>query len=164
MDPIILLQEELEKEAVTTRKMLTRISLENFGWQPHPKSMTLKRLACHIAEFPEWISYAITTDGLNFQDNPYIPPTIKDSNGLIDFFEESLIKGRKALSKADDSIFTQKWILRNGNLVYSEDTKYEMIRMIHSQIIHHRAQLGVYLRMLNIPVPGSYGPSADEIE
>lgn len=163
MNIISLLKQEMEQEAITTKKMLSRVPDDKFNWQPHSKSMTLKRLASHVAEFPEWVNMAITTDGLDFQENPYIPKDVKDSEELIDFFENSLQKGREALANADINTFTDKWVLKNGNQIYSTDTKYEVIRMIHSQIIHHRAQLGVYLRLLNIPIPGSYGPSADDM-
>lgn len=163
MELITLLQKELEQEAVTTRKMLSRVPSEKFNWQPHPKSMTLKRLACHVAEFPEWVNAVVTTGGIDFQETPYVPKEVKDTEELIGFFEESLVKGREALANANINTFTDQWILCSGDQVYSTDTKYEMIRMVHSQIIHHRAQLGVYLRLLDIPIPGSYGPSADDM-
>jgi uncharacterized damage-inducible protein DinB len=163
MNLISLLQQEMEQEAVTTRKMLNRVPDEKFNWQPHPKSMILKRLASHVAEFPGWVNMAITTNGLDFQENPNDPPDVKNTDELMEFFETTLQKGREALAQADINTFSDKWILRNGNQIYSADTKYQVIRMIHSQIIHHRAQLGVYLRLLNIPIPGSYGPSADDM-
>ena len=155
LEIIPLLQQELEFEATTTRNMLERVPADKFDWQPHPKSMTLKRLATHVAELPGWIDMAINTDELDFQNNPYIPK--------VAFFEESLEKGRRALANADVNTFTKEWVLRNGDQVYSREPKYDVIRMSNSQIIHHRAQLGVYLRLLNIPIPGSYGPSADDV-
>jgi uncharacterized damage-inducible protein DinB len=162
MQLLSLLQQEMEREAITTRKMLSRIPPDQFNWQPHPKSMTLKRLAAHVAEFPEWVCNVVTTDGIDFEQTPYMPKDINGTQDLLHFFEEALNKGKAALANADIATFSNKWILQNGEQVYSTNTKYEMIRMVHSQIIHHRAQLGVYLRLLNIPVPGSYGPSADD--
>lgn len=163
MELIKLLQKEMQQEAATTRKMLGRVPAEKFDWQPHPKSMTMKRLASHIAELPGWVEMAITTDGLDFQNNPYMPKDVATTEELLEFFEESLQKGKLALADADESSFGKEWVLRNGDEVYSRDTKYDVIRMAYSQIIHHRAQLGVYLRLLDIPLPGSYGPSADDM-
>lgn len=163
MELIPLLQKEMEQEAATTRKMLSRVPADKFDWQPHPKSMTLGRLASHIAELPGWVTMALTTTGLDFENNPYEPKPIKTNEELLAFFEESLASGREALANADINSFNDEWVLRSGDQVYSRDTKYEVIRMSYSQIIHHRAQLGVYLRLLDIPIPGSYGPSADDV-
>jgi uncharacterized damage-inducible protein DinB len=163
MNIIQLLLQELEKEAVTTRKMLERVPSDKFDWKPHEKSMTLKRLATHIAELPGWISMALTTDELDFADNPYKPVEINNTKELLDYFERSLAEGKKSLMSATENDLLPNWTLRNGDQVYSVSTKYEVIRMSFGQIIHHRAQLGVYLRLLNIPIPGSYGPSADEM-
>ena len=163
MELIKLLQKEMEQEAITTRKMLSLVPVDKFDWQPHPKSMTIKRLASHIAELPGWVEMAITTDGLDFENNPYMPHDVKSTDDLLAFFEESLKKGREALANADVNTFSKEWVLRSGDQIYSNDSKYEVIRMSYSQIIHHRAQLGVNLRLLNIPLPGSYGPSADDM-
>lgn len=162
LDLIPMLQKELETEAKTTRKMLQRVPPEKFDWQPHPKSMTLKRLAAHVAELPGWVALAIAADGLDFENNPYQPKDVKSTGELLDFFEQSLREGREALANANVSSFTNEWILRSGDIIHSRDTKYDVIRMSLSQTIHHRAQLGVYLRLLDIPIPGSYGPSADD--
>lgn len=163
MELITLLQKELEQEAITTCKMLSRVPVDKFDWQPHPKSMILKRLASHVAELPGWVEMVIDTDELDFENNPYKPYEITSTEELLAYFEESLKKGREALARADVKNFTKEWVLRSGDQIYSTDTKYEVIRMSYSQIIHHRAQLGVYLRLLNIPIPGSYGPSADDV-
>ena len=160
---ISLLQKELENEALITRKMLAIVPADKFEWQPHPKSMTLKRLATHVAELPGWVDMAINTDELDFQNNPYIPADVKNTKELLNFFDERLEKGRKALAGVKEEELTKEWILRNGDQVYSRETKYEVIRMSYSQIIHHRAQLGVFLRLLNVSIPGSYGPSADDM-
>ena len=163
MNFIKLLLQEINDEAATTRKMLSRVPAEKFDWQPHPKSMTLKYLASHLAELPNWVTLAITTDELDFETSPYILPDIKSTVELLDFFEDSLSNGKETLGNADTSIFTEEWVLRNGEHILSRRTRYEVIRMAYCQIVHHRAQLGVYLRLLNIPIPGSYGPSADEV-
>lgn len=163
MEIIKLLQKEIEQEALTTRKMLSRIPADQLDWQPHPKSMTLKSLSAHIAELPAWIEMVVNTDELDFEKNPYSPPVAQSTEEIMVLFEETLKNGEEALKRADVKNFSKEWVLRNGDQIYSRDTKYEVIRMVYSQIIHHRAQLGVYLRLLNVPIPGSYGPSADEM-
>ena len=164
MKLIELLLKELKEEAVTTRKMLERVPADKFQWQPHPKSMTLVRLATHVAELPSWIKMTLTTSELDFASNPYSPEPISTTEDLLAYFERSYAEGYEYLSKANEDQFNELWTLREGDVIYNTTTKYEVIRMSISQIIHHRAQLGVYLRLLNIPIPGSYGPSADEMD
>lgn len=161
MELTALLQKEMENEAATTRKMLSRVPPEKFNWQPHPKSMTLKRLATHIAELPGWIAITLTTNELDLDATPHTPKEITNTGELLDFFEESLKGGREALARATAADFDKHWVMRRRDTV-NKRTKYEVIRMAYSQIVHHRAQLGVYLRLLDIAIPGSYGPSADE--
>lgn len=163
MNVIQLLLKELEQEAQTTRKMLERIPNDKYDWQPHEKSMTIRQVATHIAELPGWVTMALTTDELDFATNPYQPETINNTSELLELLEDSLADGKSHLEAATEEQLLPTWTLRNGDLVYIIYTRYEMIRMAYSQIIHHRAQLGVYLRLLNIPIPGSYGPSADEM-
>ncbi len=153
---------ELEKEAVTTRKMLERVPLEQYDWAPHEKSMKLGTLATHVAELPAWIEMVLNTDELDFEANPYKPEHFTSTNELLSYFEKCLTNCRKNLTKENETQLELLWTLRNGNQIYSTEPKADVIRMSLSQIIHHRAQLGVYLRLLNIPIPGSYGPSADE--
>jgi uncharacterized damage-inducible protein DinB len=159
---IPLLQKEFDQEAITTRKMLERIPDDKYDWQPHPKSMTIRQLATHIADLPSWTQLALTTDGLDFAVTPYSPPAIDSTATLLTLLDESQAKGRAALAEATDDELLPTWTLRHGDQILSVSSTGEMIRMSFSQIVHHRAQLGVYLRLLNIPIPGSYGPSADE--
>lgn len=163
MSVIDLLLKEMEQEAQTTRKMLERVPNDKYDWQPHQKSMTIKQLTTHIAELPSWITMGLTTDELDFEANPYQPENITNTADLLALFERSLADGKSSLSQATEEDLLPTWTLRSGDQVYSVFTKYEVIRHAFSQIIHHRAQLGVYLRLLNIPIPGSYGPSADEM-
>jgi len=158
------LLKELEQEAITTRKMLERVPFDKFDWAPHPKSMTLKRLATHVAELPGWVAMALTTDELDFADNPYEAEVINNTADLLAYFEKSLASGRKELAAATEATLDENWTLRNGDQIYSVSPKGEVIRMSYCQTVHHRAQLGVFLRLLDIPIPGSYGPSADETE
>ncbi len=164
MEIIPMLLKEMEQEAQTTRKMLSRVPNDKYDWQPHEKSMTIRRLATHIAELPGWVSMAINTDELDFADNPYKPVEINDTAALVALFEENYADGSAQLAKTNEDELLRNWTLRNGDLVYSVRTKDEIIRMAFSQTVHHRAQLGVFLRLLDVPIPGSYGPSADETD
>jgi uncharacterized damage-inducible protein DinB len=156
-------QHQLKEEAVITRKFLKIIPNDKLEWQAHPKSMTLKRLAAHLAELPGWIPMAIATDMLDFSTGDYSPAPMNNNEELLTIFEENQKKAEEALSKANDSILQNPWTMKNGDEIFFTITKQEVIRMAVSQTIHHRAQMGVYLRLLNIPIPGSYGPSADEL-
>jgi uncharacterized damage-inducible protein DinB len=162
MDIIKALLKELESEFTTTKKFLALVPADKFGWAPHEKSMKLKSLASHIAELPEWINLSLTTDGLDFETAPYQEKMVETSDDLLKLLEDCYEKGRSGLAQSSVEDFDKRWIMRNGEVILADLTKYEMMRMSFSQIIHHRAQLGVYLRLLNIPIPGSYGPSADE--
>ncbi|MBO9562417.1 MAG: DinB family protein [Niastella sp.] len=164
MSLIQSLLKEMNQEAETTRKMLSRVPDDKYDWQPHEKSMNIRRLATHIAELPSWVSMALNTSGLDFAQNPYSVPTINNTKDLMVYFEQSLLEGRSRLEQATDDEMEGNWTLRNGDQVYSVNRKADVIRMSYSQVVHHRAQLGVYLRLLNVPIPGSYGPSADEMD
>lgn len=153
---------ELENEALTTRKMLSIIPDGKYDWQPHPKSMQIWKLATHIAELPTWVNMVFATRELDFATTPYVPREIQDTKSLMSYFEENLLMGRNALTDANDAMLTEIWTLRNGEQIISQRPKSDVIRMTFNQITHHRAQMGVYLRLLNIPIPGSYGPSADD--
>ena len=163
MTIIEILLKEIEQEAQTTRKFLKLIPADKFDWRPHPKSMNLQQLTTHIAELPAWVTMAITTDGLDFATVPYEPSKIDNTTDLLEFFEQSYADGRAHLEAFNEAELGQRWVLRNGEQILADMNKYETIRISISQTIHHRAQLGVYLRLLNIPLPGSYGPSADEL-
>ena len=163
MNRIKIFLTELEEEAITTRKMLERVPTDKFEWQPHLKSMTLKRLATHVAELPSWIAMAINTDELDFADNSYQPVEIGQTEALLTYFEKNMVEARSVLIDTNEIVLDEPWTMRNGEEIYSTRSKAEVIRMSISQTIHHRAQLGVYLRLLDIPIPGSYGPSADEM-
>lgn len=154
---------EMDQEAVTTRKMLERIPTDKFDWKPHTKSMSIRELAAHIAELPSWVSLVLNTTELDFATSPYTPPGVNNTEQLLEFYDKNLADGRKHLAGAAEQDLLPEWILRDGDNIYSRSTRSEFIRVTYCQIVHHRAQLGVYLRLLDIPIPGSYGPSADEM-
>ncbi len=105
---------------------------------------------------------AIETDGIDFAAMEYTPPAVSSADDLVAIHEKALKEGAASLEQADESTFGQPWTLRTGDQVHGINPKSEIIRMAYNQIVHHRAQLGVYLRLLDVPIPGSYGPSADE--
>lgn len=163
MNIIEILLKEIEQEAQTTRKFLKLIPEDKYSWKPHPKSMTLQHLVTHIAELPAWITMALTTDGLDFAAHPYEPSTIDNNADLVKFFEDTYADGRAHLQATNEEELEKPWILRHGQNILADLNKYETVRLSICQTIHHRAQLGVFLRLLDIPIPGSYGPSGDEI-
>ena len=159
---INLLLKEMEQEAATTRKMLQRVPADKFGWKPHEKSMSMQNLATHIAELPSWSAMVLNTTELDFAGMDYTPAEVTTTEDILALYEKSYAEGKAALENAKEEDLLPDWTLRTGDKIHSVSSKYEVIRMSFSQTIHHRAQLGVYLRLLNIPIPGSYGPSADE--
>ena len=163
MDIIPMLLKEMEQEAETTRKMLSRVPNDQSDWQPHKKSMTIRQLATHIAEIPGWVTTGLTTDELDFAANAYEPTPVNNTEELLRLFEKSYGDGYAELSKATEADLLPTWTMRNGEQIYMKVTKAELIRTAFCQTVHHRAQLGVFLRLLDVPIPGSYGPSADEL-
>lgn len=154
---------QFDDEAKTTRKMLSIVPDDKYDWKPHPKSMAIRNLATHIAELPTWIPMALNTSELDFATSPYNPVMINSTKELLNYFEKNLTDGRAALKSAKEEQLSDEWTLRNGKDIYSTSPKSEVLRMVFSQIIHHRAQMGVFLRLLDVPIPGSYGPSADDM-
>ncbi|MCC8410982.1 DinB family protein [Mucilaginibacter sp. UR6-1] len=164
MKIIPMLVKEMAEEAVTTRKMLSIIPADKFDWQPHPKSMSLRQLASHIGELPAWVTMVLNTTGLDFAQNGYTEHNCPSVDAAIELFEQNLAGAQQQLEKATEDDLLPDWTLRNGDIVYVTCSKAEMIRTTFCQLVHHRAQLGVFLRLLDIPIPGSYGPSADEMQ
>lgn len=153
---------ELEHESIGTRKMLALVPADKADWKPHEKSMKLKDLATHIADLPTWITMAIEKDELDFATSPNNPADCNGGEELVRYFDKNIEEARRVLTGSNDSILEEIWTLRNGETVYMQSNRLVTIRHSYCQMVHHRAQLGVYLRLLNIPIPGVYGPSADE--
>ena len=164
MNIIELLLKELDAEVANTRKMLERIPNDKYDWQPHVKSMTIRRLATHLADLPNWIAMTLTTTELDFATSDWKEDVINNTVELLSVFERSVLNGKEQLKKANEAALQEIWTMRSGVQIYFQSTKYEFIRTTIAQMIHHRAQMGVFLRLLNIPIPGPYGPSADEME
>ena len=152
---------ELKQEAAITRKHLERVPFEKQEYQPHKKSEKLGRLAVHVAEIIAWWSEVINHSELDFID--FEPKNITTSSALLAYFDDLLEKAMSDLKSAEDAVFEENWSMRYGDTIYFTLPKKQVMRTFcMNHLVHHRAQLGVYLRLLDIPVPGSYGPSADE--
>lgn len=155
---------ELKQEAQNTKRMLEAVPTESLDWKPHEKSMTLGRLAAHTAEMTSWIKLIINDAELDFTKFNYKAPKVETASDILSVFETHLAEAINILENVkEETIYDEKWTLRNGEYIILEQKKHEVIRsMVLNHIVHHRGQLSVYLRLLNIPVPGMYGPSADE--
>jgi uncharacterized damage-inducible protein DinB len=162
MNIIEFLLKELEQEAQITRKFLALVPFDKPEWAPHEKSMKMMPLSTHIAELPSWISLGLTTEELDFASTPYEPVVAHNVEDLLSLFEKSYKQAKAELTKTNQEVLTQRWILRDGEQILGDMNKYEIIRVAFNQTTHHRAQLGVYFRLLGIAVPSSYGPSADD--
>jgi uncharacterized damage-inducible protein DinB len=154
---------ELQQEGASTKKMLERVPAEHFSWKPHEKSYSLGVLATHIAELPTWVGYTLKADELDFLTMNYTPSEVNTSADLMKLFEKNLEQAKEDFKDTADEKFMENWTLRRGEQVYFTMPKIAVLRsFVLNHIIHHRAQLSVYLRLLDIPVPGMYGPTADE--
>ena len=157
---------EFNREVAITRKMLAAIPADaDFTWKPHPKSMSLGRLAGHLAETTgEWATTTFTTDKLEFPADhkfeAYIPAS---TAALLERFDKEVSEAKKAFAEFAPAKWDENWKFIAGDQAWIDDTKYRVFRdWVLNHLIHHRAQLGVYLRLLDKPIPGTYGPSADE--
>jgi uncharacterized damage-inducible protein DinB len=154
---------ELKNEAASTKKMLERVPIEKASWKPHEKSMTLGRLATHVADIPHWISDIIQIDDYDFGARGFSSHVASSHEELMNIYQERLEKAIADLQTMDDESFNKKWIVRRGDQVIFSIPKKAAIRSWGlNHFVHHRGQLSVYLRLLDVPVPGMYGPSADE--
>jgi uncharacterized damage-inducible protein DinB len=154
---------ELQLEAATTRKCLERIPAEKFDYKPHEKSMTMGRLAVHVAEMTGWVVETVNKTELDFATLDYKPLEPQTTEELVGFFDKILAESIEALQNISDEAMMENWTLRNGEEIYFTMPRIQVLRgMVFNHIIHHRGQLAVYLRLNDIPVPALYGPSADE--
>lgn len=154
---------EFKMEAANTRKVLERVPDGKNDWTPHDKSMKLGRLATHVAEIPGWSYVTVSTNVLDFAAGDYKPNVLETTADRLKFFDEQVAKSIEILEHAKDEDLDAEWTMRNGETVYFTTPKKVALRTwVFSHLVHHRAQLGVYLRLLGIAVPSVYGPTADE--
>jgi uncharacterized damage-inducible protein DinB len=153
---------ELEHEAANTRRVLALVPADQADFKPHPKSFSLGKLAAHVADMHNWVAATVNTTELDFAKG-YETPPFTTSEELTARLDKSVEDGKAALMATDDAALAETWTLRAGDHVLMAMPRTQMLRsMVLNHIVHHRAQLTVYLRLLDIPVPGLYGPSADE--
>lgn len=154
---------ELKMEAASTRKMLERVPADKNDWTPHEKSMKLGRLSTHVAELPGWTAMTMNADELDFAKMDYKPVTNATREELLAIHDKNVAVAILALENAKDEDFDKMWTLRRGEQVLLSMPKKVVLRsMAFSHLYHHRGQLSLYLRLLDVPVPGMYGPSADD--
>jgi uncharacterized damage-inducible protein DinB len=154
---------ELQHEAESTRKMLERLPKEKLTWKPHEKSMSLGRLAMHLAEIPGWVNATLLADELDFSKMDYKMTEATSSEEVVKIFDEKLASALDVLKNTEDTTMMNMWTMRDGETIYFTMPKIAVLRsFVYSHLIHHRGQMSVYLRLLDVPVPGSYGPSADD--
>jgi uncharacterized damage-inducible protein DinB len=157
---------EFDHEMAGTRRELERIPEDKFGWKPHEKSMTLGRLSAHLAEIPSWGSETIAKDSLDMAPPgapPYKPPVYTKREEILAVFDKNVKAAREALAEATDEHLMGGWtLLMGGNKLFTLPRAAVLRTWVLNHNVHHRAQLGVYLRLNEIAVPAIYGPSADE--
>jgi uncharacterized damage-inducible protein DinB len=157
---------EFDHEMASARKSIERVPDDKFDWKPHSKSMTMGGLASHIAMIPSWAKMTLETPQFDVNPpggEPVQQPKLKTRAEVLAFFDQGVPAARAAIAAASDETMMQPWtLLSGGKTVFSMPRVAVLRSMIMNHMIHHRAQLGVYLRMNDIPVPAIYGPSADE--
>ena len=157
-----ILLPEFDQEMTSTRKLLARLPEDKLDYQPHEKSMKLARLAGHVAELPGWIAMLPGKDKLEIP--PDWKPTVATSGTqILSLFDDNAAKGRVALAGMSDEEFGENWsLVFNGRTAFTMPKLNVVRSVVLNHLIHHRGQLGVYFRLNNVPVPGLYGPSADD--
>lgn len=154
---------ELKNESTNTRKMLERVPTEKLDWKPHEKSMTIGRIATHIADLPVWFSRIINADEFDFATAVFNHETKENTQAILKLFDERIEEATNILTSATDEILNGLWTSKRGeHIIFQLPKKVALRSIAYNHVYHHRGQLSVYLRLLDIPVPGMYGPSADE--
>ena len=164
LSPAQLLYPDLDTELASTRKMLALVPEGNDDYRPHDKSMKLGSLATHLADLPSFGKVLLTTDFLDFAVTPFAPKAFTTTAERLEEFDRNAAEFTSSVATASWNDLAQRWQLKMGEVVYVDDQKSNLVRPFAiSHLAHHRAQLGVYLRLLGVPIPGTYGPSADEM-
>jgi uncharacterized damage-inducible protein DinB len=163
LPPFQLLFFDHDGEMARSRKLLTIVPDGQNDWRPDPKSMTLARLANHLTDLLTFATQICTAKELDFTSGVWKPGTAVTTADRLAEFDANAAELRASMTALDWPAMSETWVLRMGDQVLMSDARVVHLRLIHSHLTHHRAQLGVYLRLLGIPIPGSYGPSADEM-
>jgi uncharacterized damage-inducible protein DinB len=151
---------EFDQEMATTRKVLERVPTDKGQWKPHPKSFTLGHLAQLVAGMPGWLTNAVTETELNLASYPGY--SYEKTETLLKSFDKHVKEARKAIAASKDKDYTVSWSLKHGDRVIFSMPRGPVVRQTINHLVHHRGQLTVYLRLIDVPVPSIYGPSADE--
>jgi uncharacterized damage-inducible protein DinB len=153
--------QELQLEAAVTRRFLEKVPMDHWAYQPHPSSESLGRLAIHVAEIIAWWKACVEQDALDFID--FEPQQIQTNHELLDYFDALLEEAKHALLNVHDEEFEKEWSMKHGDEILFTLPKDQVARIFcMNHLVHHRAQLGMYLRLLGVAVPATYGPSADD--
>ena len=151
---------EFDMEMANTRRVLERVPSDKGEWKPHPKSFALGHLAQLVSGMPGWLTNIVTQTELDLaKAGGY---SFQKTETLLEVFDKNVREARAALAAARDSDLDVRWSLKMGDRVLATDPRGAVVRNTISHLVHHRAQLGVYLRLLDLPVPSAYGPTADE--
>lgn len=157
---------EFDQEMASTRKTLERVPEDRFAWTPHEKSGSMVWLAGHLANLPSWASLTIDQDEFDLAPggkSPEPPPPPTTTADLLDMFDKNAAAARAAIARATDEDLGRPWsLLQDGKTLMTVPKVAVLRSFVFNHMIHHRAQLGVYLRLNDIAVPSVYGPSADE--
>ena len=157
---------EFDQEMKTTRKYLERFPADKADYKPHEKSMSMSRLASHVAEIPTWATATFAADELDMNPvggTPMKPVVHTNSADLLAAFDKNIALARAAIAGADDAEHARGWSLKSAGQTYFTIPKGAVLRTwVYSHLIHHRAQLSVYYRMNDVPMPATYGPTADD--
>ncbi|HEV2616414.1 MAG TPA: DinB family protein [Candidatus Acidoferrales bacterium] len=154
---------EFDHEVANTRKTLERVPEGKPDYKPHEKSMAMGRLAGHLAELPGWAKESILQDSIEIGKSESEPLVMKSRKHLLEEFDRRVAAGRAAIAGASDEELKKPWsLIANGKTIFTLPKIAVLRGFVMNHMIHHRAQLGVYLRLNDVPVPSIYGPSADE--
>lgn len=154
---------ELDREVGATRRVLTRVPADRLFWSPHPRSMTLGRLATHVASLPAWLPQMIESASFDLAQLPLTATTDPSLQAILARFEAGVAGARRALMASNDTQLAETWtLLKEGHVVLTVPRIVALRTEGLYHLTHHRGQLTVYLRLLDVPVPPIYGPTADE--
>lgn len=154
---------EFDHEMTTTRKLLERVPEDKLAWKPHPKSFSLGQLAAHVATIPMWGEMTITRPEIDVAAGATPPGESPPKAEILSSFDKNSAATRSALTGVTDAQLMAPWALkRDGHTIFSMPKAVVWRSFVLNHLVHHRGQLSVYLRMLDVPIPSMYGPSADE--
>lgn len=151
---------EFDQEMATTRKLIVRVPSDKAEWKPHVKSFSLGHLTQLIARMPGWFTQMLTETSLDLSKGA--PYTTETTDTLLGEFDRNVKEARAAIAATTDEGFTVPWSLTHGSHVLMTLPRAAVVRQTISHLVHHRGQLSVYLRLVDVPLPSIYGPTADE--